>query len=148
MLDIVTDSWHVATLRLHITNRNEMLDSRLLLDDDDSNRMLCTNKMRSLVSDRLQKNAELTTRKLSGRGQDDKDDKDGRGKARGNRGGGNHKRNSAPHADTPKHRRSPTPERERGRELSRARPPPTGGDNSDAKRGAAAHGGGQCASSK
>jgi hypothetical protein len=66
MLDIVKDSWHVASLRLHITNRNEMLDGRLLLDEDDTTRMLCTDNMRTLVSDRLQKNAELTTRKFTG----------------------------------------------------------------------------------
>jgi len=144
MLDIVMDSWHVAPLRLRITNLTDMLDSRLLLDDKDStSSILCTAKMRTVVSDRLQKNVELTTRKFSGRGND-KDDEDSRGKAttRGKRGGGNRKRASASHADTPKQRRSPTQERERDHERSRARHPTTGGDNSGAKRGAAAQVGG------
>jgi hypothetical protein len=53
MLDIITDAWHVEPLRLRITNRTEMLASRLLLDEEnDTTDMLCTNKMRTLVLDR------------------------------------------------------------------------------------------------
>ena len=118
MLDIITDAWHVAPLRLRITNRTDMLASLLLLDDEDnSTSMLCTPKMRTLVLDRLQKNAEHTTRKLSGR-CNDKDDEDGKGRAttRGKRGGGPGARASASHADPSLHRRSPSPERERGRD--------------------------------
>jgi len=162
MLDIITDAWHVAPLRLNITNRTDMLASRLLLDEQDNTTdMLCTDKMRSLVLDRLQKNAEHTTRKLSGRGND-KDDGDGNGRrtTRGRRGGGSTRtRAPAPRADPPRTRRSPSPERERGRERSRARQSSTagdnggarrgaGGDNNGARRGAAAHGGGQRASSQ
>ena len=163
MLDIITDAWHVAPLRLRISNRTEMLASRLLLDEaDNTTDMLCTNRMRSLVLDRLQKNAEHTTRRLSGRGND-KDDEDGNGRrtTRGRRGGagGTRTRAPAPRADPPRTRRSPSPERERGRERSRARQSSTagdnggarrgaGGDNNGARRGAAAHGGGQRASSQ
>jgi hypothetical protein len=162
MLNIITDAWYVAPLRLNITNRTDMLASRLLLDEEDNTTdMLCTDKMRSLVLDRLQKNAEHTTRKLSGRGND-KDDGDGNGRrtTRGRRGGGGTRtRAPAPRADPPRTRRSPSPERERGRERSRARQSSTagdnggarrgaGGDNNGARRGAAAHGGGQRASSQ
>ena len=163
MLNIITDAWYVAPLRLNITNRTDMLASRLLLDEEDNTTdMLCTDKMRSLVLDRLQKNAEHTTRKLSGRGND-KDDGDGNGRrtTRGRRGGagGTRTRAPAPRADPPRTRRSPSPERERGRERSRARQSSTagdnggarrgaGGDNNGARRGAAANGGGQRASSQ
>ena len=162
MLNIITDAWYVAPLRLKITNRTDMLASRLLLDEQDNTTdMLCTDKMRSLVLDRLQKNAEHTTRKLSGRGND-KDDGDGNGRrtTRGRRGGGSTRtRAPAPRADPSRTRRSPSPERERGRERSRARQSSTagdnggarrgaGGDNNGARRGAAANGGGQRASSQ
>jgi hypothetical protein len=163
MLDIITDAWHVAPLRLRLTNLTDMLASRLLLDEEnDTTDMLCTNKMRALVLDSLQKNAEHTTRKLSGRGND-KDDEDGKGRptTRGKRGGAGGTRTRAPasRANPPRHCRSPSPERERGRERSRARQSSTagnnggarrgaGGDNNGARRGAAAHGGGHRASSQ
>jgi hypothetical protein len=161
MLDIITDAWHVSPLRLRLTNRTYMLASRLLLDEENNTTdMLCTTKMRALVLDHLQKNAEHTTRKLSGRGND-KDDEDGKGRPtmRGKRGGGTRTRASASHADPPRHRRSPSPERERGRERSRDRQSSTagdnggarrcaGGDNNGARRSAAAHGGGQHVSSQ
>ena len=157
MLNIITDAWYVAPLRLNITNRTDMLASRLLLDEQDNTTdMLCTDKMRALVLDRLQKNAEHTTWKLSGRGND-KDDEDGNGRrtTRGRRGGGG----ARTRADPTRTRRSPSPERERGRERSRARQSSTagdnggarrgaGGDNNGARRGAAANGGGQRASSQ
>jgi hypothetical protein len=48
MLNIITDAWYVAPLRLNITNRTDMLASRLLLDEQDNTTdMLCTDKMRS-----------------------------------------------------------------------------------------------------